>query len=210
MQDLVDFVLENLPAAPARVLEVGCGEGDLARVLHKEDYDVVAVDPDAPEGPFFRRQGIEEFTSAERFHAVVAVRSLHPLKPLGAVLDRIAGMMQPTGVLVLEEFSWDRLDRETAAWFYTQRRVLASRGGPRAPERISDLEEEWGAQHDSLHGYDDLRREIDARFEERSFSWTPYLYTFLDGLDDVQDDEQKLIEGGGIRAVGFRYVGVLK
>jgi hypothetical protein len=29
--DLVKLVEERLPQAPARVLEVGCGEGDLAR-----------------------------------------------------------------------------------------------------------------------------------------------------------------------------------
>jgi 2-polyprenyl-3-methyl-5-hydroxy-6-metoxy-1,4-benzoquinol methylase len=35
------------------VLEVGCGHGDLARTVSESGYEVVAIDPDAPEGELF-------------------------------------------------------------------------------------------------------------------------------------------------------------
>ncbi len=47
---LYGFVTEQLPSAPARVLEVGCGRGDLARAIAESGYEVVAIDPDAPGG----------------------------------------------------------------------------------------------------------------------------------------------------------------
>ncbi len=39
------FVSLTLPAAPARVLEVGAGDGKLAQALREAGYEVVAIDP---------------------------------------------------------------------------------------------------------------------------------------------------------------------
>src|SRR5438445_12713907 len=49
--DLVSFVLAALPPPRARVLEVGCGAGALARAVDNAGYRVLAIDPEAPEGP---------------------------------------------------------------------------------------------------------------------------------------------------------------
>src|SRR5918998_551621 len=86
---LKEFVLSQLAAPPARVLEVGCGEGELARAMAGEGYEVVAIDPDAPEGPIFRRTTIEEFDDPGPFDAVVASRSLHHVHDLGGALDKL-------------------------------------------------------------------------------------------------------------------------
>src|SRR5688500_2513925 len=75
--DVTEFVFAVLPPTPARVLEVGCGSGDLARELSAAGYDVLAIDPEAPEGPIFRRSTIEELDERSPFDAVVASRSLH-------------------------------------------------------------------------------------------------------------------------------------
>jgi uncharacterized UPF0146 family protein len=45
-----------LPAPPARVLEIGCGRhGDFVPKLSSSGYDVIGVDPEAPEGIEYRR-----------------------------------------------------------------------------------------------------------------------------------------------------------
>src|SRR5687768_9945052 len=79
------FVLSQLPPPPRRVLEVGCGRGELALALDAAGYEVVAVDPDAPEGPIFRRTTIEELDEPGPFDAIVAAFSLHHVHDLDAV-----------------------------------------------------------------------------------------------------------------------------
>src|ERR671933_451325 len=44
------YVRSALPPAPARVLEVGAGSGELAADLRAAGYDVVAIDPAGGEG----------------------------------------------------------------------------------------------------------------------------------------------------------------
>ncbi len=39
------WVLANLPPSPAQVLEVGAGDGELARRLRGAGYEVTAIDP---------------------------------------------------------------------------------------------------------------------------------------------------------------------
>ncbi|HEX2433644.1 MAG TPA: class I SAM-dependent methyltransferase, partial [Gaiellaceae bacterium] len=143
--ELTAFVLSQLPPAPGRVLEVGCGKGELARALARKGYEVVAIDPEAPDGPIFRRTTIEEFQEDGSFDAVVASLALHHVEDLGGVLAKLVGMLR--GPLILNEHAWDRLE-------------------PMTPE--------WEEEHAGLHGYEAMRTELDERFEERFFEWRPY------------------------------------
>jgi 2-polyprenyl-3-methyl-5-hydroxy-6-metoxy-1,4-benzoquinol methylase len=71
--DLFAYALRQLPPAPARVLEVGCGqEGGIARELAAAGFEVLAIDPEAPAGPLYRRVTLEELDEPAAFDAVVA------------------------------------------------------------------------------------------------------------------------------------------
>lgn len=194
--DLAAFVLAALPPPPARVLEVGCGAGDLARATDAAGHCVLAVDPEAPEGPIFRRTTLEELDDAGPFDGAVATYSLHHIEDLDAALERIAAMLVPHGSLVIEEFGWDLVDRATARW------VGEQQGKPSADTVLA----EWRAEHEGLHGYAELRRGLDERFAERFFEWRPFLYRSLE-RDDLASSEREAVERGEIRAIGFRYVG---
>jgi SAM-dependent methyltransferase len=203
--ELDAFVNAHLPPAPTRVLEVGCGGGELARAIAGAGYEVVAIDPEAPPGPIFRALRLEEFADPTRFDAIVANRSLHHIAELGRALDMIVGLLHPKGRLLLIEHAWDRLDEPTAQWFLEQQAKIE-------PDSSRSLEKclvEWREDHAGLHGYADMRGELDLRFTERFFAWTPYLFGELDG-SDVESGERRLIESGSIQATGFRYVGELK
>src|SRR3989442_11714579 len=107
------WVKSTLPRPPARVLEVGCGGGRLARAMKRSGYDVVAVDPRAPKGPIFRQCRIEDFDEARRFDVAVAGLSLHHVHSLAVVLDSISGGLRARGRFILYELAWDQFDRRT-------------------------------------------------------------------------------------------------
>jgi SAM-dependent methyltransferase len=205
---VIKFVRLQLPDPPARVLEVGCGEGKLARALADAGWDVLAIDPAAPDGPIFRRLKLEDVDEPAGFDAVVAVLSLHHVTDLEAGLDRIRTLLRPGGVLVLDEFAWDRLEGPTAEWFHGQQRALAAAGRlPNAPATLADCCREWEDEHVGLHGYDAIRAALDERFRERFFEWRPYLYRYLDGVAGAEL-ERALIDADAIQPTAFRYVGV--
>jgi SAM-dependent methyltransferase len=202
-----DFVRLHVPPAPARVLEVGCGKGELALELAGAGYEVVAVDPEAPEGGIFRRVRLEELADPGPFDAVVAARSLHHVADLEAALDRIASFLRPDGVLVLDEVAHDHLDEPTAEWLYGQKRALAASRGGDVAASLEAFRAAWAAEHEGLHGYGPMRPALDARFEERAFAWEPSLARDLSGVAS-EALERTLIEAGAIQATGYRYAGI--
>jgi SAM-dependent methyltransferase len=202
------FVRNQVPPPPAAVLEVGCGEGSLARELDAAGYEIVAIDPEAPPGAIFRSVRLEDFDGTGPFAAVVASLSLHHIEDVGAAVDKIAGLLPPGGLLVLNEWDRERFQGATARWYFHQRQALAAVG--REDAEIEPTFEEWWAdwqvRRSDVHPYATLRPELDRRFSERLLEWVPYLYGYRLG-GEVEPLERALIASGEIEAVGFRYVG---
>src|SRR5215211_3316814 len=91
-----EFVLGQIGDSPTRVLEVGCGEGELARTLARVGHSVTVIDPQAPEGP-----GDPVPTSRRR--------PQYGREQYGRSAPR-------GGTLIIVEFAWDRIDEATAEW----------------------------------------------------------------------------------------------
>jgi SAM-dependent methyltransferase len=196
------FVETHLPAAPGRVLEVGCGRGALAVAVSRLGYQVDAIDPDAPAGAIFHAVSLEEFSDPGPFEAVLANLALHHIPDLGGALAKIRRLLRPGGRLIVNELAWDRLDEPTARWYLEQ----LARTDPGAPSSVERCLDKWAADHAGLHTSAAMRAELDQHFEERFFVWTPHLNRELGkAIDDRA--ERALIEAGEIRATAFRYVG---
>ena len=179
----LDFAREHLPPAPARVLEVGCGQGELTTALAVSGYDVLGIDPLAPEGEGFRRIRLEDLEPSDGpYDAVVASYSLHHIRDLDHALDLVVELLEPGGVLVLDEFGWDLADEPTLDWLYGQRRALAAAGLGEAPASLEALGDEWKTEHLGLHGFEALRTAVAARFEEREFARMPFFHRQLGGV----------------------------
>jgi SAM-dependent methyltransferase len=202
--DLHAFVEEHLPPPPARVLEVGCGGGELARAISRSGWGVVAIDPEAPSGDLFQAVPLEEFADPLPFDAVIASRALHHIADLPGALDKIARLLRPAGLLILNEHAWERLDEPTARWYL--KHLAATEHS--AHSSLNRCLADWKADHAGLHGYAAMRKELDQRFSERFFAWTPYLYGEIS--NPVEREERALIHAGEIQATGFRYVGELR
>lgn len=199
-----DYALAHLPPPPARVLEVGCGdEGGIAHVLAEAGYDLLAIDPVAPEGPLFRRTTLEELDDPGPFDAAVAGRVLHHVTPLEPALDKLV-LLAP--VLVLDEFAHDRIDDATRNWYEEEyRRVAASGPPPHAPGSLGD----WRTDHPGLHPHDVLLSALGARYETRDLRFGPYFYRWLRD-PGLQAREERALEAGVLTPIGYRYTGVAR
>jgi SAM-dependent methyltransferase len=200
--DVAAFVEAQLPPTPAHVLEVGCGEGELARAVARLGYEIVAIDPRAPDGDIFESVSLEEFAGSGPFDAVVANRALHHIPDLVGALDKVARLLRPGGRLIVHEHAWERMDEPTARWYLEHRTTI----DPAAPRSVESCLADWTADHTGLHGHEEMRAALDQRFKERFFAWTPYLYAEFGGAE-VEQEERDLLEAGEIRAIGFNYVG---
>ena len=203
-----DFVRAQLPPPPVRVLEIGCGNGELAQALASQGYEITAIDPDAPPGSIFHRVSLEDFTDPHGFAGVVSSVALHHTADLAGALDKIVDFLPAGGVLVLEEFARENLSGATARWYYHQRRSLAEAGRVDAvvAEDFARWEQDSRTDLADIHPVATIRAQLESRFAERIVQWTPYLYSFR--LDDALEPlERRLISEGAIDATGLWYVG---
>ncbi len=196
MSDFATFVLDQLPAAPRRVLEVGCGrEGGLVDLLAARGYDIVGVDPDAPEGERFLRAAFQEVDGS--WDAVVAGRVLHHVHPLDEGLDHLASLAP---LLLVDEVAFDLIDAPAQEWYEGQHALLRAAGAD--PPGPPDLDE-WRARHSDLHPHIPLLDALRARYDERALEWVPYFHRWLGGPSS-EALEETLIGAGAIPAIGYR------
>ena len=200
--DLLSFVRASLPTPPSRVLEIGAGDGELAQVLRDSGYEVLAIDPD-PRGAGVQPLALKELDeSIAPFDAALAVTSLHHVEPLEASLERLAQLLEPGGVLVLDEFDVGAFDEQAAEWWLRRRRAL---GG--APETsAADLVAEHRAH---LHPLMRIVAALEPYFELGTPVYGAYLYRW-NLAESLRGDELEAIARGEIPPVGARLVARLR
>lgn len=199
------FVFANLPPSPARVLEVGCGQGELAKGLAEQSYEITAIDPEAPEGPIFRKTSLEDFSAGASFDAVVASRSMHHIPDFQLGILRIHALLRQGGLLIINEFAWDRMDERTAHWYLSK--IPESR--PKDESLLpGNFPHAWIAEHNGLHDSNTMRRKLDALFRPKAFEWVPYIAEYYLDRPDLIAEERRSIESDSINALGFHYVAV--
>lgn len=125
-----------LPPPPARLLEAGCGTGALAEALGALGYQVTGVDPDAEacaaaaaRGVAVRNVGIGEVAlGGDDYDAVLFTRSLHHVDDLEGTVAHAVELVGPGGLVVLEEFARERVDRAAAGFVYDTLGLLVTSG----------------------------------------------------------------------------------
>jgi SAM-dependent methyltransferase len=216
LQSTWAYVRGQLPPAPARVLEIGCGpRGGLVPLMLEAGYDAVGVDPEAPAGPGYHRVEFERFETTA-MNAIVACTSLHHVADLGVVMPKAREGLTPGGVLVVVEWDWESMDEATARWCFE--RLREPTGTEADHSWLLNVRDEWlasgqpwmrylatWAAHEGLHTAGAMLREMDQRFDRRSCVRSPYY--FPDLADTTESDEQDAIDAHEIQAGGIRFVG---
>jgi SAM-dependent methyltransferase len=194
--DVQAFVRAALPPPPARVLEVGAGEGELAAALAGAGYDVLAIDPASQVPEVLAVPLLELDAPPASFDAAVAVVSLHHVEPLEESCRRLGELVRPGGTLVVDEFDVELFDERGARWLLEHRED----DHDHAPAEMV------AAMRDHLHPMRRMRAALQPWFAVGEPVPGPYLYRWY-VPEGLRDAEIELIAAGELPATGARLVG---
>ncbi|ELR12323.1 methyltransferase domain containing protein [Acanthamoeba castellanii str. Neff] len=178
-----------------KIVEVGCGLGELAHRMQEAGHRVVAIDPSPDAIAATRSRGVtdarqcslEELAQAKEergtFDVVLFTRSLHHIgEDLEGVLrlvrdqllrraDDRAGV--PSGLLIIEEFGREDIDRPTAEWYYALHDSLLAAGLISPPQQKKEEQKmkKNKTEKKSIKEKEEEERDVLERWA-RQFKWS--------------------------------------
>jgi 2-polyprenyl-3-methyl-5-hydroxy-6-metoxy-1,4-benzoquinol methylase len=217
---------------PARLLEVGCGDGALASRLAAMGYQVVALDASATAVAEARRRGLDariarwpDFDEAP-FDVVLFTRSLHHIRPLDRAVARAKELLKPQGRVLVEDFAYNAIGTLAAEWLYQILSVLDAAGllrsdGDSFAKQLLQHEgalAAWREAHDHhLHSAEAMASCLQKNFGTVEATTAPYLYRYVCALLEESADgfrlasrvlalEKRFAEVGRVHFIGRRFV----
>ena len=226
-----DFIQRSLPAGARRVLEIGCGSGELAASLLQDGVSLIAIDTDPDLIAAARGLGVDARIAAwpnfedGQFDAVLFTRSLHHMHPLDKAVQRAADSLVIGGRLIVEDFAYEMAEEKTLRWFgdvidRLDGAGLLVKGDDflTALRSRTEMVKMWRENHESdLHTAANVFAEIRRVFDETQCEEAPYYFRYLSRaivptadrdkiLQDLAEQEAGLIARGMILALGRRFV----
>jgi 2-polyprenyl-3-methyl-5-hydroxy-6-metoxy-1,4-benzoquinol methylase len=228
-----DFVKRFLPSEGGRILEVGCGAGELAACLSKEGYAVLAIDSERDSIAAAQQLGVDariatwpDFNGGQ-FDAVLFTRSLHHIRPLDESVERAAESLAEGGRIIVEDFAYESADEKTLRWFRSAIRSLEAKGlltvGDEFLHKIlskTETLDAWRQNHEyDLHTAAEIGGHLEKIFSRVMRENAPYYFRYIAGaippsdkrdaiLQGFADQEETMAADGSIVPLGCRFVAV--
>lgn len=230
-RETLAFVLANLPEGQSRILEVGCGSGRLARRLSALGHELVAIDSSPESVEAARRLKVNARLAVfpdfedEPFDVLLFTRSLHHIHPLDSTIEQVRCLLNPQGLLLVEDFAFGDVEEHTAVWFYRLLELLEACGVLPASEgsfgrgllEAAGSFSLWRQAEHELSSDGEMARAIGARLSLLKHASAPYLYRYVSEMVTPDDrggmivsrvlELEKAAGAGDIRhLIGRRYV----
>lgn len=230
-ETVFQWIDAHLPETPSRILEIGCGTGELAARLMQAGHEVIAIDSSEACIQQARDYGVDarvatwpEF-EADPFDIILFTRSLHHITPLEPALDRVHDMLKPDGKVIVEEFDFRAARHTEIAWLYGALNLLRASGQlkPDADGMAANLLANKGdfatwKRPEDIHTIATILHALVERFALTINESQVFLFRYAIPLlpDDevghelataLLDMETRLAETGGIAQIGRWFVG---
>lgn len=234
-EQTLEFLQRHISSADCRLLEVGCGKGELAALLARK-CKVRAIDKSQEAIASAFDLGVDASVADlltyqdDAFDIVFFSRSLHHIHPLEKAIERAATLLKADGRLIIEEFAAELADRATVAWYFETRAELEKAGLFRSRVCRHDFDpardplDWWNEHHFVSHHLsksNEMKNAIEEKFEIIQEEFVPYLYRYLiaESAADVDtsqvdqgifDQERQLIVEAKIKTIGYRIVAKIR
>jgi SAM-dependent methyltransferase len=226
-----DFVKRFLPGGRSRILEVGCGAGELAARLSRDGHAVIAIDSDPESVAAARRLGLDarlanwpDFDDGY-FDAVLFTRSLHHIHPLDYSVRHAADRLRDGGHIIVEDFAYESADEKTLRWFASAVRLLEATGSLVADDEFqkrvlskTETLKAWRQNHDNeLHTAVEINAQLEKTLGDVIRENAAYYFRYAANaiptiekrdaiLQAFAKQEEMLSADGSIVALGRRFV----
>ena len=226
-----DFIKRFLPPGCHRILEVGCGTGEVAACLIRDAYAVVAIDSDRDSVAAARQLGVDARVATwpdfdeGHFDVVLFIRSLHHIHPLDESVRQAASSLAEGGLIIVEDFAYESTDEKTLRWFSSAIRLIEATGllivSDEFQHRVLTKTETLNAWRQSHEEELHTAAEIDAHLEKVSrrviresaayyFRYIASAITAVKKRDPIlqafAEQEVTLAADGAINGLGRRFV----
>jgi SAM-dependent methyltransferase len=226
-----DFVRRFLPRGCRRILEVGCGTGELAARLSKDGYAVIAIDSDRDSVGAARRLGVKAYVATwpdfdqGQFDAVLFTRSLHHIHPLDESVKHAADCLANGGRIIVEDFAHESADEKTLRWFKSAIHLLEAASTLVMSDEFLDKVlsktetlNAWRENHETeLHKAAEIDAQLSKIFSRVIKENTAYYFRYIAGaiapsekreaiLRAFADQEETMAADGSIVPLGRRFV----
>jgi SAM-dependent methyltransferase len=228
-----DFIKRFLPPDCQRILEVGCGTGEVAACLTQDRYAVIAIDSDGDSVAAARQLGVDarvatwpDFNGGQ-FDAVLFVRSLHHIHPLDESVRHAADSLVEGGLIIVEDFAYESADEKTLRWFSSGIRLIETTGllvvSDEFQHRVLSKTETlkaWRQSHEEeLHTAEEigahLEKVSDRVIRENAAYYFRYIASAITAVEKrnailqaFAEQEVTLTDEGSIIGLGRRFVAI--